>query len=67
MKDLRDELIRDKFDISKYDIIIGYRADDSYFSYIRDFLNNSIYIETLEKCMKIGDLGVQLCIKTPVA
>ena len=29
-------------DISKYDIIIGYRADDSYFSFAKAFLNNEI-------------------------
>ena len=32
-------------DISGYDVIIGYRADDSYFSYAKDFLNNTFYRE----------------------
>jgi hypothetical protein len=29
-------------DISEFDVIIGYRADDSYFSFALDFLNNTI-------------------------
>jgi hypothetical protein len=67
MKDLRQELIDNKIDISEYDVIIGYRADDSYFSYIREFLDNRMYIETLEQSMKLGDLGIQICIKSKKA
>ena len=29
-------------DISDYDIVIGYRADDSYFAYAQSFINNSL-------------------------
>ena len=36
-------------DISEYDLIIGYRADDSYFRFAEDFLNNSISVEKLEE------------------
>ena len=32
-------------DISEYDLIIGYRADDSYFRFAEDFLNNSINLK----------------------
>ena len=31
-------------DISEYDLIIGYRADDFYFRFAEDFLNNSISV-----------------------
>ena len=30
-------------DIKNADIIIGYRADDSYFSFAQDFVNNTIF------------------------
>lgn len=44
-------------DISGYDVIIGYRADDSYFSYAKDFLNNAISVNQLSQAMKLGELG----------
>lgn len=43
----------------EFDIIRGYRADDSYFSFAEDFLNNTISLQQLEKAMKLGDLGIQ--------
>lgn len=46
-------------DISNYDIIKGYRADDSYFSFAEDFLNNTISVQHLSQAMKLGKLGVQ--------
>ena len=46
-------------DTSNYDMIIGYRADDSYFSFAEDFLNNTISIQHLAKAMKLGKLGLQ--------
>lgn len=47
------------FDISKYDMIVGYRADDSYFQYSRDFVADDLSIESLSKAMKLGNLGKQ--------
>ena len=47
-------------DYKKYDIIKGYRADDSYFSFATAFLNNSISISQLEKAMVLGKLGEQV-------
>ncbi len=49
-------------DISDYDVIIGYRADDSYFSYAQSFINNSLSIEALSKALKLGNLGVQIVL-----
>lgn len=46
-------------DISEYDVIKGYRADDSYFSFAEDFLNNTISVQQLSQAMKLGKLGVQ--------
>lgn len=55
-----DWLIR-KFptDLSHYDMVIGYRADDSYFAYSSGFIKGDVSIETLAKAMKIGKLGLQ--------
>lgn len=49
---------------SNYDVVIGWRADDSYFSYARAFLNNTISVETLEKAILLGNLGIQYAIKS---
>lgn len=51
-------------DYSSYDLIIGYRADDSYFSYTKDFLNNAISIRQLSLAMKLGNLGLQYVLKS---
>lgn len=49
-------------DYRHYDIIKGYRADDSYFSFANAFLNNTISIAQLEKAMVLGKLGEQVVI-----
>ena len=41
------------------DFIIGYRADDSYFSYMNSFVKNELSFELLTKAMKLGHLGLQ--------
>ncbi len=54
-------------DTSEYDVIWGYRADDSYFSYARDFLNNVISVSQLSNAMKLGELGEQIVLMSPKA
>ena len=54
-------------DYKNYDVIIGYRADDSYFSFAQDFLNNIISVRTLSKAMYLGGLGKQIAIKSEKA
>lgn len=49
-------------DTSQYDIIIGYRADDSYFSYAQSFISNSLSIRHLEEALKLGELGIQIAL-----
>ena len=49
-------------DTSTYDIIVGYRADDSYFRFAKDFLNNTISVEKLSEAMKLGKLGLQIVL-----
>lgn len=48
----------------EYDVIIGYRADDSYFSYAEGFLNNTISLNKLNEALRIGDLGEQIVLKS---
>ena len=50
-----------------YDIVIGYRADDSYFSFARDFVNNIISVKQLSKAMELGKLGTQIVIISELA
>ena len=54
-------------DYKNYDIIIGYRADDSYFSFARAFLNNQISLYQLSYVMKLGELGNQIVLKSKIA
>ncbi len=41
------------------DVMVGYRADDSYFSFAQDFLNGAISYRQLANAMKLGNLGEQ--------
>lgn len=54
-------------DYKSADIIVGYRADDSYFSFTKSFLENSISFEQLERAMYLGELGKQVVIKSKEA
>lgn len=49
-------------DYRKYDVIVGYRADDSYFSYASDFVENALSLEDLGEAMKLGMLGEQVVL-----
>lgn len=51
-------------DISSYDIIIGYRADDSYFSFAQDFVAGTISLRKLSEAMHLGKLGEQIVLKS---
>ena len=50
--------------IEDYDAIIGYRADDSYFSFARAFVSNEISLGQLSHAMKLGKLGEQFVLKS---
>lgn len=54
-------------DLTPYDVIIGYRADDSYFSFARAFMNNEISLSQLSYAMRLGKLGEQFVLKSPAA
>ena len=53
-----------KINTSEYDLIIGYRADDSYFVYAEDFVSGAIYRDTFERAIRNGDLGIQVFVKS---
>ena len=50
-----------------YDIITGYRADDSYFSFASDFINGAISYRQLCNAMRLGKLGQQFVLKSKAA
>ena len=68
-----DEMAREyilknfSIDLTKVDVIIGYRADDSYFSFARDFLKNTITIAQLSRAMELGKLGIQVVLHSEKA
>ena len=50
-----------------FDIIIGYRADDSYFSFAQDFISGAISLRKLSEAMRLGKLGEQIVLKSPLS
>lgn len=52
-------------DTTGVDIMIGYRADDSYFSFAEDFVNNTISVRDLNVAMQLGTLGEQIALLSP--
>ena len=53
--------------VNTFDLITGYRADDSYFDYAESFLNNGISVEQLARAMKLGKFGEQIVLKSKFA
>lgn len=51
----------------QYDAIVGYRADDSYFSFAQDFINGTISYRQLSNAMRLGKLGQQFVLKSELA
>ncbi len=54
-------------DISGFDVIKGYRADDSYFSFAQDFIMGTISLQKLSTAMRLGKLGEQIVLKSKKA
>ena len=50
-----------------YDAIIDYRADNSYFSFAQDFINDTISYRQLNNAMHLGRLGQQFVLKSKLA
>lgn len=53
-----------RVDYQAQDAIIGYRADDSYFSFAQDFINGTISYRQLNNAMHLGKLGQQFVLKS---
>ena len=51
-------------DYQNRDVIIGYRADDSYFAFAQDFVNGGISLRQLNNAMHLGKLGEQFVMKS---
>lgn len=49
------------------DVVIGYRADDSYFSFAQDFISGAISYSQLSAAMRLGKLGNQYVLKSKKA
>lgn len=49
-------------DLTDCDVVIGYRADDSYFSYAQSFVSNSLPLRSLNRALKLGKLGTQMAL-----
>ena len=56
-----------RVDYQSRDAIIGYRADDSYFSFAQDFINGTISYRQLNNAMHLGKLGQQFVLKSKQA
>ena len=46
-------------DVNEYDVVIGYRADDSYFHFPEAFVRSEITLESLNSIFTAGELGKQ--------
>ena len=46
------------------DVVVGYRADDSYFNYADSFVNNALPLRRLSEAMRLGRLGLQTVLRT---
>ena len=58
--DARDYLIDHySIDLTGYDVVIGYRADDSYFQYAESFVENTLPLRSLNRALTLGKLGLQ--------
>ena len=54
-------------DLTPYDAVVGYRADDSYFSFAKAFVNNEIPLAQLAYAMRLDKPGEQFVLKSPAA
>lgn len=59
----------EKYQISTegYDVIKGWRANASYFYIAKRFVRDEVDLDILPDLLKLGDLGIQYCIKTEKA
>ena len=69
----RWDLIQKRFiekyyiDVDSYDVIIGYRANDSYLAIAKQFARGEVGVGILGRLLKLGSFGVQVCVKSRLA
>ena len=69
----RWDLIQQRFiekyyiDVDTYDVIIGYRANDSYLAIAKQFARGEVGVSILGRLLKLGSFGVQVCVKSGLA
>lgn len=63
------DYLRKNFSVpyDEVDVVIGYRADDSYFSFAQDFISGAISYSQLSAAMRLGKLGNQYVLKSKKA
>ncbi|MCL1804566.1 MAG: DUF3990 domain-containing protein [Clostridiales bacterium] len=54
-------------DVDAYDMIYGYRADDSYLAIAKQFARGEVGLNILERLLTLGSFGVQVCLKSQQA
>lgn len=54
-------------DTDEYDVIKGWRANASYFYIAKEFVRDNIDVDILKELLLLGDLGIQYCMKSPLA
>lgn len=61
--DAKEYILKHYFiDLPNYDVAIGYRTDDSYFSFAYSFVSNSLPLKGLTKALELGKLGTQFAL-----
>ena len=67
-KEIKEYILREFLpDLSGFDIIRGYRADDSYFDIADAFLSGAITLQQLTKALRLGNLGEQVFLQSQAA
>lgn len=67
-REVKDYICKNFYiNVEEYDIVRGYRADDSYFSFAKDFINGTISYKQLSKALFFGELGEQIVLKSQKA
>ena len=69
VSEMAKKYLADNFmiDISGFDVIIGYRADDSYFTFAQDFVAGTISFRQLGDAMRLGKPGEQIALMSEKA
>ena len=69
----RWDLIQQRFiekyyiDVDAYDVVFGYRANDSYLAIAKQFARGEIGVGILVRLLKLGSFGIQVCVKSRLA